>query len=138
MTRDNELSAYKKGIETGWGNAKRILCMKKEELNKVFNCQTLQDVIRLYNALDIEKALENYDYEKHKQVDSGFDVGYELEDSYGYHKVVVVKKNGGKFYDCIYPNGMVRTIDATKYKWTGKIFPQISEMLEALKTKEEG
>ena len=135
--------AYQQGLNDAWGVAKRIVLTKTDancpyftvaELEKIFGCFSSQSVFDTYSASEaIEKVKA---YEEHQKVDDEIKVGDEVEAYSGKAIVFCTSINtaGDKVCTYWYPSEYRFDRDRTKnLKKTGRHFPQIAELVKAMK-----
>ena len=134
---------YKDGVNDGrneaWEAAKKVVLNPDEngldiqELNKIFNCATIQQVFRKYTVSEVITKLKACE-EEQKVDNDKFEFGDEIIDVDGVRGCVVSKNNEG--YDTMYAlfDGcrVPQYVTKSYYRKTGRHFG-IDKILEEIK-----
>jgi hypothetical protein len=139
--------AYQRGLDDAWEMAKRIVLTKTdancpyfspEELNSIFGYSTLQRVIDTYSVSEaIEKVKA---YEEQQKADAEIKVGDEVCFVFAGGETIepfivfsIKDDNGKKYYEGIQTSDGRWVGGGLKYYKTGRHFPQVAELLKAMK-----
>lgn len=130
----NAESDFQNGLNTAWDVAKKIALMDTETSE---NATGYFGLFRIMEHLTPMQAIEKLKaYEEQQKADAEIKVGDEVE-AYSGRAIVFstsTDKEGKKFCRYWYPSEERFNMDKTEnLKKTGRYFPQVAELLEAMK-----
>ena len=132
---------YLSGLDKAWECARKILYSIAfggytcGELEKIFDIENMDDTVEIFKKFSASEAIDRIKkYEEEKKANNNFAIGDEIKRIDGSSdKYIFTKPVGAHYANVIAPDGSVAYIDPTKYRKTGRHFPQIAELLGQLK-----
>ena len=125
------------GLDKAWECARKILYSVDfggytcGELEKIFDIEEITDGVEIFKKFSASEAItriKKYEEEKQKsEIKVGDEVGNAEE------KYIITKILSKHYANVIDSDGGAAYIDPTKYRKTGRHFPQIAELLGQLK-----
>ena len=134
QAKTKEEEGYKRGLESAWSCAKRIMSMPLSDQEKIFNMQderTIMDAHSAEEAIDILKRYDekHYDLPKNEEINIGDEIicnGVNI-------KAVVFKILDNTHYKCFSLEHGVTTEEGVVK--TGRRFPEMVELIERMKNE---
>jgi hypothetical protein len=137
---------YQQGLDDAWEMAKRIVLTKTDancnyftaaELEKIFGYFTSQSVFDTYSA---SEAIEKVKAHEQRKADAEIKVGDEVCFVFAGGETIepfivfsIKDDNGKKYYEGIQTSDGRWVNGGLKYYKTGRHFPQVAELLKAMK-----
>lgn len=125
---------YQKGLDDAWEVARKIVAFDGLGVDGLMDCfgdNTFRNGILNYSASEaIDKIRE---YEKKKKAEAEIEIGDEIKGSEGDIYVVVGIDDSNGTLDILNASGVDFGIDPQKFKKTGQHFPEIVNVLKAMK-----
>lgn len=137
---------YQQGLDDAWECAKKIALIKTDEdcpyftvaeLKKIFECSTLQSVFDTNSASEAIEKVKAYEQQK---ADAEIKVGDEVCFVFAGGETIepfivfsIKDDNGKKYYEGIQVSDGRWVGGGLKYYKTGRHFPQVAELLNAMK-----
>lgn len=137
--------AYQRGLDDAWEMAKRIVLIKTDancpyftidELKKIFGYSTSQNVLRTYSASEAIEKVKAYEQQKADGIKVGDEVCFVFAGGETIEPFIVFSikdDNGKKYYEGIQTSDGRWVSGGLKYYKTGRHFPQVAELLDAMK-----
>lgn len=133
-TSKKEEEGYKRGLETAWSCAKRIMSMPLSDQEKIFNMQDERAIMDAHSAEEAIDILKRYD-EKHYDLPKNeeINIGDEIICNGVNIKAVVFKILDNTHYKCFSLEHGVTTEEGVVK--TGRRFPEMVELIERMKNE---
>ena len=130
---DGKAQGRNEGLFEAWECARKI-ALRKDEARNAFHDIAPVKVFEEYSASEAIAKIKEYE-EKQKQADSEIKVGDEVGNAKG--KYIITKILSHHYANVMATDGGMAYIDPTRYKKTGRTFPQIAEVVEQLKEEQD-
>lgn len=131
-----EKQAYQRGLADAWDAARKICTnwvLPDSVLSKIFGMdKTIDDIMKENTASEAIEKIQAYEQEKEE-----IKVGDEVEAVSG--KAVIIEVLGnGKDVRYMYPDASTGFNDSCNVTRTGRHFPEIAEVLEKMRSEQDG
>lgn len=137
---DDIEAAYQRGLNEAWEAARKVYLPENQgglsifELNYVFDVRHISTLFTEFSAKEVIEKLHAYEAEKKaKEEEEEIKVGDEVETT-AFNKVIVLKHLHDGYYAALndkFEKVMIHSSGITKK--TGRHFPQVEELLDAMK-----
>lgn len=131
---------YQRGLNEAWEAARKVYLPENQgglsifELNYVFDVRHISTLFTEFSAKEVIEKLHAYEAEKKaKEEEEEIKVGDEVETT-AFNKVIVLKHLHDGYYAALndkFEKVMIHSSGITKK--TGRHFPQVEELLDAMK-----
>ena len=137
----DENKTYEQGLSDAWEAARKIITFTKdgglsvEALEKIFGTQICEEIVRDFDVFEAIAKIKAYE-EKQQKIEQEIKVGDEAcrKDRKDCKFVVTAMTKDKLCFDCISKQGVFYQIcDPNLIEKTGRYFPQVEELLKAMK-----
>ena len=141
-TSKKEEEGYKRGLESAWECAKRIMCMPLSDQEKIFNMRGERAIMDAHSAEEAIDILKRYD-EKHYDVPESMrgeiNIGDEVKimEEDGIFRAIVIRRDNTKYpYTIMYDNGDTQYVEEGSLEKTGRHFDAFENLLKQMQANE--
>lgn len=125
--------SYQRGLDDAWMYARKIaLNVENGGMRDVFNVDTCYSIFIKYSAQEVIEKIDEYEKQK-----DAIKVGDVVLETYDDTMAVIMGESDEDHEWCVYTeNGCVEKWHESVFRKTGRRFPQIEEVLKAMRGEE--
>ena len=123
---------YQQGLNDAWETINKIASIPYAKRSEIFDGQ--QDILSIVQKFSPSEVIAKLKaYEEQQKADSEIKVGDEIESDDGKRACVLYPNNGGSQTFAVIASGKPEWWSQVAFHKTGRHFPQIAELLKAMK-----